>query len=56
MPFKEDVTTNIYNRWPRLIRGGEKYGLRELNDFNIPELQELKWLIEQELESRNKRA
>lgn len=57
MPFEEDVTKNIYNRW-RDICGGlsfdEPYALNYLEDFNMKELVEIKFLIEQQIEVLNK--
>lgn len=58
MPFKEDVTMNIYKSWMKCASMGfyvrsNGLMLRPLEDFSIEELNHLKWLIEQELESRN---
>lgn len=48
-------TNNIYISWMEAI--GEscagEWEPRELNDFNFEELHHLKWLIEEEIKTRN---
>ena len=56
MPFKEDVTQNIYNSWMSVIfnaEPGQLNDIRQLHSFSVEELNHLKWLIEQEIEGRN---
>lgn len=59
--FKEDVTRNIYTSW--LMTAGIKkargrfikyYALRELEEFKKEELENLIWLLHEELKTRGK--
>ena len=51
MPFKEGVTKNIYNQWKGLIYP-DAIGIISipcLSDYALEELNQLKWLIEQQI-------
>lgn len=50
-----EKTNNIYSSWDETLEFFDKSGFRPLGDFDIGELNHLKWLIEQQIEVlRNK--
>lgn len=57
MPFKEDVTKNIYTSWRDTICGNDidccAY-VPELSRYSIEDLLALKWLIEEQIKVKEK--
>ena len=51
-------TNNIYKSWIQSVdrNGHNTHRLRSLDKFSIEELQHLKWLIEEEMRSREARG
>lgn len=52
MPFKEDVTQNIYTSWMQTAGYGPLGYLRRLETFSEEDIQHLIWLLHEELKQK----